>query len=105
MSVSEFQNRRPSMGRSGTVLTVRLPFRLPTLRKKKQDLPPKFGSDLRQLGPIHVCPCGSQVFSIMASFEDYELSWYFLDGTCVNCDNLVTVPCPVDKDGSQTQSD
>ena len=99
MSVSEFQARRPSMGRGSTVLTVRLPFRLPTLRKKKQDLPPKFGSDLRQLGPIHVCPCGSQVFSIMASFEDYELSWYFLDGTCVNCGNLVTVPCPVDKDG------
>ena len=105
MSVSEFQARRPSMGRGSTVLTVRLPFRLPTLRKKKQGLPEQFGSDLRELGPIHVCPCGSQVFSIMASFEDYELSWYFLDGTCVNCGNLVTVPCPVDKDGSQTQSD
>jgi len=103
MSVSEFTGR-PSMGRdSNRTVTVR--FRLPTLRKKKQDLPPKFGSDLRELGPIHVCPCGSQVFSIMASFEDYELSWYFLDGTCVNCGNLVIVPCPVDKNGSSAQSD
>jgi hypothetical protein len=38
----------------------------------------------------------------MASFEDYELVWYFLDGTCVNCGNIVTVPCPVDKDETQT---
>jgi hypothetical protein len=38
----------------------------------------------------------------MASFEDYELVWYFLDATCVNCGNLVIAPCPVDKDESQT---
>jgi hypothetical protein len=41
--------------------------------------------------------CGSQVFNVMAAFEDYELVWYFLDATCVNCANLVTVPCSVDK--------
>jgi hypothetical protein len=41
--------------------------------------------------------CGSQVFNVMAAFEDYELVWYFLDATCVNCGNLVTVPCSVDK--------
>jgi predicted molibdopterin-dependent oxidoreductase YjgC len=33
----------------------------------------------------------------MVSFEDYEIVWYFLDANCVNCGNLVTVPCPVDK--------
>jgi hypothetical protein len=60
------------------------------------ELPEKFGSDLRDLGPIHVCPCGSQVFNVMASFDEYELSWYFLDATCFNCGNLVRVPCPVD---------
>jgi hypothetical protein len=38
----------------------------------------------------------------MASFEDFELVWYFLDATCVNCGNLVTIPCPVDKDAPQT---
>lgn len=87
-----------------------MPFRLPTLSffKRKEDpydgLPEPFGADLRQLGPIHVCTCGSQVFNIMASFEDFEISWYFLDGTCVNCGNLVTLPCPVDRD-AQAQSD
>jgi len=33
----------------------------------------------------------------MASFDNYEMVWYFLDATCVNCGNLVLVPCPVDK--------
>jgi hypothetical protein len=87
-------------GHDGAVLTVR--FRLPRLPKFRAKLPEKFGTDLRGLGPVHVCPCGSQVFSVMASFEDYEMVWYFLDGTCVNCGNIVTVPCPVDKDESQT---
>jgi hypothetical protein len=39
----------------------------------------------------------------MACFEDYELVWYFLDATCVNCGNLVVAPCPVDKDATQAQ--
>ena len=25
-----------------------------------------------------------------------EMVWWFLDGTCVSCGNLVTVPCPAD---------
>jgi hypothetical protein len=87
-------------GHGYTVLTVR--FRLPRLPKFRRKLPDKFGSDLRDLGPVHVCPCGSQVFNVMASFEDYELVWYFLDATCVNCGNIVLVPCPVDKDETQT---
>ncbi len=76
------------------------PFVMPKFlrRKAPQDgLPEPYGTDLRAFGPIHVCPCGSQVFNVMASFEDYELSWYFLDATCVNCGNLVVVPCPVDR--------
>ena len=77
-------------------------FRLLTLprmrfkRKSYDSLPEPFGSDLRGFGPIHICPCGSQVFNVMASFEEYELVWYFLDATCVSCGNLVCVPCPVD---------
>ena len=81
------------------------PFVMPRFFRRKallDDLPEPFGSDLRQLGPVHVCPCGSQVFSVMAAFNDYELVWYFLDATCVSCGNLVRVPCPVDKDESQT---
>ena len=93
-------------GRNGTNRTVTLRLRLPTLpslRWRRNALPKPFGADLRGLGPLHVCPCGSQVFSVMAAFEDYELVWYFLDATCTNCGNLVVVPCPVDKDAAQTQ--
>jgi hypothetical protein len=71
-------------------------FRLPRLLKNKDNIPAKFGTDLRSLGPIHTCPCGSKVFSILATFDNYEISWYMLDATCVNCGNLIIVPCPVD---------
>ena len=84
----------------------RHPFVMPKFKRRKAPpdaLPEPFGADLRGLGPLHVCPCGSQVFSVMAAFEDYELVWYFLDATCVNCGNLVVVPCPVDKDAAQAQ--
>jgi hypothetical protein len=66
-------------------------------RKPYDGIPEPFGADLRGLGPIHVCPCGSQVFNVAASFEDNELVWYFLDGTCYSCGNIVTVPCPADE--------
>jgi hypothetical protein len=66
-------------------------------RKPYDGIAEPFGSDLRGLGPIHVCPCGSQVFNIAVAFEDNELVWYFLDGTCVSCGNIVTVPCPADE--------
>jgi len=45
-------------------------LRLPTLRKFRSSkdpfygLPEPFGTDLRQLGPLHVCPCGSMVFNV-----------------------------------------
>jgi len=97
-SVSEFKrSERPSRARNGQY-TVPVWLRLLTLFKNNNRLPDKFGTDLRSLGPIHACPCGSQVFNVMASFEDYELVWYHLDATCVNCGNLVVVPCPVDKE-------
>ena len=86
-------------------------LRLPTLRKFRSwrnsydGIPEPFGADLRDVGPVHVCSCGSQVFNVMASFDDYELVWYFLDATCVNCGNLVRVPCPVDRDETQTYTD
>ncbi len=46
--------------------------------------------------PLHACPCGSKVFSILATFDNFEISWYMLDATCANCGNLIVVPCPVD---------
>lgn len=72
-------------------------FRLLRLLKYNTPLPPIQAANLRSLGPIHVCPCGSTVFNIFAQFEDYEISWWGLDGSCASCGNLVKVPCPVDK--------
>ena len=82
-------------------MVSRNPFVLSKFRRPKTPpdaLPEPSGADLRALGPTHVCSCGSQVFNVLASFEDYELVWYFLDATCASCGNLVLVPCPVDKD-------
>ncbi len=104
------QTERPLRAQQtgGTVLTVQL--RLPTLprmrhRNPMRGLPQVTGTDLRGLGPIHVCPCGSQVFNVAASFEDYELVWYALDATCFSCGNLVVVPCPPDRDDAQPFND
>lgn len=86
-------------------------LRLPILQKFRywfnlqNALPKPFGTDLRDFGPIHVCPCGSQVFNAMVAFDDFDLVWYFLDGTCVNCGNLVKLPCPVDRDEAQSFAD
>jgi len=52
-----------------------------------------------------VCPCGSMVFNVAASFEDYELVWYALDAECYSCGNLVVVPCPPDRDEAQAFGD
>lgn len=91
-----------------TVLLVRL--RLPTLPRMKhrnplRGLPQVTGADLRDLGPVHVCICGSQVFNVAASFDDFELSWYFLDATCFSCGALVRVPCEPDRYEAQTFGD
>lgn len=86
-------------------------LRLPTLQKFRSYRNPydglltPSGADMRALGPVHVCSCGSQVFNVMASFDDYELTWYFLDATCVSCGNIVRVPCPPDRDEAQTFGD
>lgn len=47
--------------------------------------------------PTHACPsCGHTFFRIVANFEDYEISFYGLEGECDECGTLVTIPTPVD---------
>ncbi len=77
----------------------RMLFRLLRLRKYTP-FPPITAADLRSLGPTHSCSCGCTVFNIYAQFDDYNISWWALDGQCANCGNLVKVPCPVDKEES-----
>jgi len=51
--------------------------------------------------PTHVCPCGSEVWSLKVIFYDYEIASYFIDMECANCGTLATAPTPVDRDGSE----
>lgn len=47
--------------------------------------------------PTYVCPCGYDMFLIATRFDETQLpAWYLLDGICVACGALVTVPCPHD---------
>jgi hypothetical protein len=47
---------------------------------------------------LHECPvCDSFVWNLKASFEDYELSSYFLDMECASCGTYAKAPTPLDK--------
>lgn len=77
MSGSEYQSgaQRAQIGQS-----VR--FRLPIL-------PPFRVTDMRSLGPVERCICGSTAFSAIVSVEDSEIILTFPDAHCVNCGNIV----------------
>ena len=53
-------------------------------------------TDIRFMGPVHECVCGSNLWRITATFEDYEISMYFLDMECVMCGTKATAPTPID---------
>lgn len=48
--------------------------------------------------PTHLCVCGSDVFDLRVTFDDYEISTYLLDMQCANCGSLATAPTPLDKE-------
>jgi hypothetical protein len=52
--------------------------------------------DLRSLGPIHACSCGSRLFKVGCMFEDNDISMWFVDAECALCEALVKVPTPDD---------
>ena len=51
--------------------------------------------------PTHVCPCGSNIWSLKVIFEDFEIATYFLDMECVSCGSVATAPTPVDREGME----
>jgi hypothetical protein len=51
--------------------------------------------------PTHVCPCGSNIWSLKVIFEDFEIATYFLDMECVSCGSVATAPTPVDREGRE----
>jgi hypothetical protein len=63
-----------------------------------RDVTPDYSQSL-DLGDmiLHECPCGSNMWRIIASFEDYEISTYFTDAECVFCGTRAKVPTPLDR--------
>lgn len=55
--------------------------------------------DLRGNPIGDVCVCGSELFTAIVAFDHGEIAFYFLDGECVNCGSLVTLPTPIDDYG------
>lgn len=53
---------------------------------------------ITQLGvPTHECfNCGSNIFTIQVTFDDYEIGLMWPEGTCVMCGSVVTTPAPWD---------
>jgi len=52
-------------------------------------------SDYSSLGPMRVCPCGSETWHLKVKFdEDNTIGMYFLDMICVDCTSLATAPMP-----------
>lgn len=52
-------------------------------------------SDYTSLGPIRVCPCGSDTFHVKVKFdEDNEIGLMFRDMICVLCTSAATAPVP-----------
>lgn len=54
--------------------------------------------------PTCQCPnCNGVLFKITVQFDpiDYEIGLYLLDGECVRCGTLITVPTPIDVPGRE----
>ena len=80
------------------------------MKKKKMTQEPKEIKDLFKKdysnamdlrgNPIgDICLCGSELFTAIVAFEAGEICFYFLDGECVDCGSLVTLPTPIDDIG------
>jgi len=56
-------------------------------------------ADYRSLGPIRVCPCGSEWWNVKVKFDDdFEIGMYATDARCVLCDSLATVVTAIDRE-------
>ena len=56
-------------------------------------------ADYRSLGPIRVCPCGSEWWNVQCKFDDdFEIGMYGTTARCILCDSLATVVTAIDKE-------
>ena len=52
-------------------------------------------SDYTSLGPISICPCGSDTWHVKVKFDEAgEIGMYFRDMQCVLCSSLAYAPVP-----------
>lgn len=45
---------------------------------------------------LHTCICGSDMWKVIVTFSDYEISSYMLDMECIHCGTRATAPTPID---------
>lgn len=45
---------------------------------------------------MHVCICGSNLWRLVVSFEDYEIATYSTDMECLECQTRAKAPTPID---------
>ena len=46
----------------------------------------------------HECPCGSDMWKLIVTFEDYEIASYMLDMECFHCGTRAKAPTPLDRE-------
>ncbi len=56
----------------------------------------KTGLDLRDMGPLHTCVCGSDLWHVLARFEEGVIVYYYLDMKCSDCGALAKAPTEID---------
>ena len=64
---------------------------------------PNTGLDLSDT-ITHVCTCGSNLWHIVVSFDDYEIATYSTDMECLECGTRAKAPTPIDKPGYKPES-
>lgn len=62
------------------------------------DLTPDYNqaTDIRFMGPVHECVCGSNLWNLKVMFEEYEIAMYFMDMECALCGTKAIAPTPLD---------
>lgn len=51
--------------------------------------------------PTHECVCGSAVWNLQVTFDNYEIGTYFLEMQCAECGSLATAPTPLDRETTE----
>lgn len=72
------------------------------MTKSIRQLRPDYSGNMDNENVVkHVCECGSFVWNVKASFDNYELVSYFVDMECAACGSYALAPTPLDRDGCE----